>query len=410
MSVQMTNTISGNSEKSDDLTARYYFIDWLRLLAIIGAVLFHVGMFFNTWGWHIKNPILVEWLEAPMDIAHRLRMPLLFVIAGAAVAFSLSRRGRLAVLAERSRRLLIPVLMGMLLIVPPQIYVERVVNEGLALGYWDYFIHQVLQFKPYPEGDFSWHHLWFIVYLWVYMLLLLPVFVWWKRRGPALRAGWWLLALSLPLGVNEAILRPLFPESHNLVSDWWVFNNYALLLCYGFLLSQIPSVWSWLQANRKKLLILMTVTIASILCLKRWGIVVGGNVPDAFAANIFVWVALLTMLGYGKHYLNRPSAWLMEAREFAYPLYILHQTLIILFAWPMINLPWSLSAKAGTLFLATMGCSWLIYLVLIRPFPIMRVLFGLPAQRKRPPLKGSVNESAVLTTVPDESMGRHSVV
>ena len=68
----------------------------------------------------------------------------------------------------------------MLLIVPPQIYFERLFRGQWDGGYLSFFFERVLQFQPYPDGDFSWHHLWFIVYLYVYVFLLLPLLLWWR--------------------------------------------------------------------------------------------------------------------------------------------------------------------------------------------------------------------------------------
>ena len=63
------------------------------------------------------------------------------------------------------------------------------------------------------------------------------------------RPGAWLLALALPLGINEALLKPLFPETHNLVSDWYIFNHYLLLTIYGFVLASMPGAWDWLAQS-----------------------------------------------------------------------------------------------------------------------------------------------------------------
>ncbi|HEV8442456.1 MAG TPA: acyltransferase family protein, partial [Steroidobacteraceae bacterium] len=155
-------------------TQRYEFLDWLRVIAIFVLIFFHTGMLFVGWGWHITNDQVIESLQRPMDLAHRLRMPLLFVIAGAGMWFALQRRSGAAFGRERTLRLLIPAIIGMFLIVPPQIYIERIAHGEWHGGYLDFFTHRVLQFQPYPAGNFSWHHLWFVVYLYVYALLLLP--------------------------------------------------------------------------------------------------------------------------------------------------------------------------------------------------------------------------------------------
>src|SRR6187455_3257230 len=212
-------------------TPRYEFLDWLRVLAILLLLFFHTGMLFVGWGWHITNAETIPALQLPMDLAHRLRMPLLFVIAGAGMWFALKRRTGKAFITERTGRLLVPAIIGMFLIVPPQVFVERIAHGQWSGGYLDFITQRVFQFQPYPAGDFSWHHLWFIVYLYVYVLLLLPLLGERTRRAP--KPGLWLYLLALPLGVNEALLKPRFPETHNLVGDWYIFNHYLLFTLYG---------------------------------------------------------------------------------------------------------------------------------------------------------------------------------
>src|SRR5690349_22747860 len=114
---------------------RYDFLDWLRVLAIFLLLFFHTGMLFVGWGWHITNAETIPALQLPMDLAHRLRMPLLFVIAGAGMWYALQRRSVAAFAGERTLRLLVPVIAGMLLIVPSQIFVERVVHGAWTGGY-----------------------------------------------------------------------------------------------------------------------------------------------------------------------------------------------------------------------------------------------------------------------------------
>ena len=93
-------------------STRYDFLDWLRVLAIFVLLFFHTGMIFVGWGWHIENAQVIESLQLPMDIAHRLRMPLLFVIAGAGLWFALGSRTAMQVLRERSLRLLLPLVIA----------------------------------------------------------------------------------------------------------------------------------------------------------------------------------------------------------------------------------------------------------------------------------------------------------
>ncbi len=364
------------------MTQRFDFLDWLRVIAIFLLLFFHTGMLFVGWGWHITNAETIPALQLPMDLVHRLRMPLLFVIAGAGMWFALQRRSGGAFTRERTLRLLVPVIIGMFLIVPPQVYIERLAHGDWHGGYLDFFFQRVLQFQPYPAGDFSWHHLWFIVYLYAYALLLLPLMLWWRslsKHGvrPVVRPGAWLLLLALPLGLNEALLKPHFPETHNLTSDWYIFNHYLLLTVYGFVLASSAGIWDWLaQFRRKALAIALTITIGG-LSLIEMGVIHRDTAVDSLFANVFTWTWLMTFLGYGRQFLSFSNRLLVWARDASYPIYILHQTVIIVIAWFVIRQPWAPWTKYWVVLGATLVVCVLLYEFLLRRFALLRVAFGI---------------------------------
>jgi glucan biosynthesis protein C len=359
------------------MTQRFEFLDWLRVIAILLLLFFHTGMLFVGWGWHITNAETIPALQLPMDLAHRLRMPLLFVIAGAGMWFALQRRSGGAFTRERTLRLLVPVIVGMFLIVPAQVYIERLADGDWHGGYLDFFFQRVLQFQPYPAGDFSWHHLWFIVYLYVYALLLLPLMLWWRKRRPALRPGAWLLLLALPLGVNEALLKPHFPETHNLISDWYIFIHYLLLTLYGFVLASSTGIWDWLaRFRRKSLAIALTITLGG-LGLIEVGVIHRDTAVDSLLANAFTWTWLMTFLGYGRQFLGFSNRLLLWARDASYPIYILHQTVIIVIAYFVIRQPWAPWTKYWVVLGTTLAVCVLLYEFLLRRFALLRVAFGI---------------------------------
>jgi glucan biosynthesis protein C len=361
--------------------ARYEFLDWLRVLAIFVLLFFHTGMLFVGWHWHIQNAETIPALQLPMDLAHRLRMPLLFVIAGAGLWFAMQRRSGAALVGERTLRLLVPAVVGMFLIVPPQVFIERVAHGQWSGGYLDFMTQRVFQFEPYPAGNFSWHHLWFIIYLYAYVLVLLPLLLWWRRARPALRPGPWIYALALPLGINEALLKPLFPESHNLVNDWYVFNHYLLLTVYGFALASMPRAWDWIAEKRRASLVLGVLVLSGGLTLIEAGVIVRDTATDSVLANIFTWSWLLVFLGYGRHYLSFGNRLLSWARDASYPIYILHQTVIIVIAFKVIQQPWSPWTKYWVVLGATLVACVLLYELLLRRFAVLRVAFGIKTHR-----------------------------
>ena len=358
-------------------TPRYDFLDWLRVIAIFVLIFFHTGMLFVGWGWHITNDEVIEGLKWPMDLSHRLRMPLLFVIAGAGMWFALQRRSGKAFAGERTVRLLVPAIIGMFLIVPPQVFIERIAHGEWHGSYLDFYAQRVLQFEPYPAGNFSWHHLWFIIYLYVYVLLLLPLMLWWRRAKPVLKPGAWIVLLALPLGLNETLLKPIFPETHNLVHDWYLFVHYLLFTVYGFLLASSPSTWDWLAKVRRPLLAIALTNIVGLLSLFAAGIIRHGSAADSMLANVFTWTWILVFLGFGRQYLSFGNRLLAWARDASYPIYILHQTVIIVIAYFVIRQPWAAWTKYWVVLGTTLLVCVVMYEYLLRRVPVLRLAFGI---------------------------------
>ena len=109
-------------------------------------------------------------------------MPLLFTISGMGVWYSLGSRGAAAFARERLRRLGVPLLTGLLTLVPLQVYLglrRAGDTTGAARFYarfWD--VRPSLDFpfvlKPAPGGLFETGHLWFLVCLLGFSLVLSP--------------------------------------------------------------------------------------------------------------------------------------------------------------------------------------------------------------------------------------------
>jgi len=365
------------------MSDRYDFLDWLRVIAIFVLLFFHTGMMFVGWGWHVTNGQVIDGLVIPMDISHRLRMPLLFVIAGAGMWFALRRRTGAQLFKERTVRLLIPLVVGMFLIVPPQVFYERLFRGQWDGGYLQFLWERTLQFQPYPKGDFSWHHLWFILYLYVYVPLLLPAMLWWKRVAPSVQPGPWLYALALPLGINEAVLKPLFPESHNLVKDWYVFNHYLMFTIYGFVLASMPNAWAWIATQRHRLLATGAAIYVVATILFTQGIFHRDTPFDAFIATAFTWACVLAFIGYGYQHLSFSNPLLRWARDASYPIYILHQTIIVTIGYYVVQASWSPGVKYWVVLTATLASCVLLYELVVRRFAITRLIFGMKAERAR---------------------------
>ncbi len=144
---------------------RHYGMDWLRIGAFGLLILYHVGMYFVPWGWHVKIAQPLDWVQLPMLATNSWRLPLLFLVSGYASAALFAKLGGSgAFVRSRSARLLIPLAFGILVVIPPQPWIELVTQHGYAksLGaFWvsDYFRFGTLDGIVLP----TWQHLWFVV-------------------------------------------------------------------------------------------------------------------------------------------------------------------------------------------------------------------------------------------------------
>lgn len=353
----------------------WHYLDWLRVIAILILLFYHVGMMFVSWGWHIQNGDSSHTLEMIMGVLHRLRMPLLFVISGAGTAFALRRRSAGGYAWERAKKLFLPLVFGMFVIVPPQIYWERLFRHQFE-GSYVAFYPSVLDFVAYPAGSFSWHHLWFIAYLFIYSLILLPLFLVLRRvRLSGLEkamASPMLFLLALPLGFVEWKLRPLFPETHNLTHDWYLFCLYLLMFFYGFLMVIAPASLAYAERTRRGSLAVVVGLYTVYIFFREW--IVPGL--DSFLANLFTWCGILAMLGYGRKYLVAENALLSWAREVSYPFYIVHQTVIVGVGFWVLPHHWNLWLKFSVSAAAALGIA-IVLVEIVRRIDWLRPCFGM---------------------------------
>ncbi len=377
--------------------SRRYDLDWLRFIAIVLLLFFHTGMWFNTWGWHVKNNETTTSFQYWMIWSHNFRMQLLLFISGAGTYMALGKRTSKQFAGERFRRLFVPLIFGMLVVVPPQIYYERIHQFN---GYWDFY-KTVFQFKPYPEGgSLSWHHLWFILYLFIYSLMALPFLKFLRSPKSETFKNKAFQLLSSPAGllfvpstvilITQILLRPYFPEeTHSLTNDWAYFTYYFLFFIMGTVCYSNPKLWEAVGANRKYLLIALLVVLIPFytcyfhfrhLLVLPWNMDTVETIFDVTA--IFVsWFTVITIIAYGQHYLNKPHKWLSQISEGLYPFYILHQTVIIAIGYYICQLPWGIAAKYWSISFLTLFSCVGFYWLLIRPFNVMRFLFGVKPKK-----------------------------
>jgi hypothetical protein len=382
---------------------RHYGMDWLRIGAFGLLIFYHIGMVFVPWSFQVKTAHPADWVAVPMLLTNAWRLTLLFVVSGyasrALYAKSASVRG---FLGNRNARLLLPLLFGMAVIVPPQSWVELTTQHGYTQSFAWFFTRDYFRFGKL-DGIIlpTWNHLWFVVYLWVYtlalaLLLLIPRI----GRAQALfdRAfgGWG--ALLLPIGwlmVINVLLFHRAPETHDLFHDGVAHLAYFPAFLFGFgLAGSKPAITALARHWQPAAALAVTGYLIVAAVEIAWP---GNEVPpkaisEAFriAREVQCWASIAALIGIAERFWNRDSAWRPMLTEAVFPFYIIHQTVIVVVEYWLLPLHIGPVAEFAILVPVTVAGCWAFYLI-GRQIGWLRPLIGLRRRSRREPTVNAVD-------------------
>ncbi len=374
--------------------ARRLDLDWVRIIAFALLILYHTGMYYVTWDFHIKSPHASAALEPWMFLTNPWRLALLFLVSGAATSFLITKSSLGNFARGRSRRLLWPLLFGMLVIVPPQSYFEVVEKLQYGGNYWEFWARYLSADHSFCKDQHclrlpTWNHLWFVAYLWVYTMAL-ALFCWLapkvleklRTAGAAALSGWRVIVLPwLYLALMRLALLSWFPQTHALSDDWYNHSVYFAVFMAGFLFVRHAPFWEDLLRFRWLTLLLATLSYGAIQLY--FSAYAGDAVPpDAlrfFMRTVYAlnqWCAILAVLGWARRWNPGDSPARRYLTEAIFPLYILHQTVIILLARALRDYDLTPATEGPVLVLLTAIFCFAGFGI-IRRVSSLRPLFGL---------------------------------
>jgi hypothetical protein len=371
--------------------SRQIFVDWLRIIALGLLILYHVGMYYVGWSWHVKSAWAGQWdawLAPLMRLTSPWRMTLLFLVSGMATSWMLAKGGSAgAWLGDRARRLLMPLVVAVVLVVPPQAYFEVVQFHGWRSGYLEFlgrYFSADGSFCANTRGCLilpTWNHLWFLPYLFVYTALL-----WFTlRRRPgwldaaaafAAHTGrvWRLVAAALGwMLFTRLTLRPWFGETHALVDDLFLHTQYGATFFAGAVLARSGELWPRLAAQRH---------LALGLALAGW--IVFHLLPSG-AWRALPWSlaqvgGVIAAFGYAHRHLRFDGPWRQRLSRAVFPVYLLHQTVTIVLAAALAGAVLAPVLEAPLLAALTLAGSLAGYALLerlVRRRPALAPWFGI---------------------------------
>lgn len=363
---------------------RTYYIDWIRIGVVLLLVPFHSAITFTIHGvMPIKYTQHVPLLDIFMWFLSLWIMPILFLISGMSSYYSLQKRTNKEYIRERRNKLLIPFLACFLLISPAVSYFRALFIGSFTDNFLQFYPH--FFDKSYPQGNLSWWHFWFLIYLFVFTLILLPVFA--RMNEESIRArttkisshfekGLWIYLLPIPLMVTEIILRPLFPTTLNLIWDWANFIFYFLLVFFGFVFAMNEKILDNIKRIRAFSLVIGVILFAAIVVWAMTG--AGGFLSRIYHAYntlmIFAW--MFAILGYSKAFLtvkNRLYSYLNNA---TFPFYVFHYLPITILAFFIAKEGMNVWLKYLIIVFGTYLATFSLYEI-IKRIPFIRFLFGI---------------------------------
>lgn len=351
---------------------RRYDIDWIRVIAIGLLLIYHVAIGFQPWGimiGFIANEKSWSALWTPMMMLNIWRIPLLFFVSGMGVYFAIQNRNWKQLLQERASRILLPFLFGIFFIFPISVFI------------WQKYYRFDIVYNYHPG------HLWFLGNIFVYVLLLAPVFFFLKRNENGKIVNWIKKVLGNPLGllvviasfIAEAIL--VNPNPYEMYAMTWhgfFLGFIAFFFGFCFVLSG-AGFWNMLLKYRW---IFLSAAI-SLFVYRLYQFQMRVPVFQlAIESNFWIF----SVFAFGHKYLNKPGKVLHYLSEAAYPVYILHMIFLYLASWLIFPTGMDVRLQLAMVLALTFAGCFITY-ELIRRTNIIRPLFGLKMKRSEAVLR-----------------------
>lgn len=373
---------------------RRYDLDWLRVIAFGLLIFYHVGMFYVTWGWHVKSQYAGPLAEPLMTTVNPWRLALLFFISGVAVRFASDRAGMIKFTASRLFRLGVPIVFGMAVVVAPQTYFELrqagLIGPGFMAFYPDYLSFE----QAWEVITPTWNHLWYVVYLLTYILMLAPLIPFmrrWSWGGMGHLIGWvadhplrLILLTILPFLGYEYLLTPNFPTTNALWGDWANHAHRLTIFVLGYFVAKNPNFWRGVdKALPHALIAVVSLWVFGSVMEEIWPRIENTTGGQILAASepalvvLYAWTAILSLLGLAQKFLNRPSPALRYLTGAVFCYYIVHQTITVAAGyWLTETYSLGPAVEPALLILITaLGC--VTSFEIARRIPVLRIAFGI---------------------------------
>jgi glucan biosynthesis protein C len=395
---------SSNAERRIDL-------DWVRIIAFALLIWYHVTSFYaaNTPHNQALSPRVYGWLVIPMLALSPWRLLILFIVSGAATRFMADKMRPRALLGIRAARLLPPLMFVTVVIVPPISFVTVQQWYGYRGSLVDFLGHyftadnhfcQAGHCMPVPVPNPF--HLWFVLYLWIYTMLLICLLAWAQGALRTLQraleqalSGWGLIVWPVAyLALSRFALESRFPQTLDLIHDWYNHAVYFGGFLFGFSIARSDGIWAALERLRARALIGALVSYAIIGAYVASMLKDGAVNPAPAAVPLRVvgamiggseqWLWIAAAFGFAHHYLSQRDGpvrrYLTDA---IFPFYIIHMLTVVVGGYYLTRLGLDVRLEYALLIAATTLSCFVTYEI-VRRVAWLRPWFGLKSLPANP--------------------------
>lgn len=361
---------------------RLYYVDWLRTLVILSLIPYHAALTYTGIGdIYIKNvikdigalPFII--ITVPLG---SFFMTLLFFLSGISSYYSFQYRGKTNYLKERINKTLLPLVFGTMLLCPIQAYFQALNDgfEGNLIEFFpEFFSRKIVYYLGYA-------HLWFLLYLFVFSLICLPLFAKWtydKERlvkiSNFICKGRNIYIPIIFIILAEMLLRPFFTGMQTLIMDWANDVVYLSIFIFGFVFASDTRIQEKLNKLIKiSVCLFVILSCLYVLIMYLW-LIWGSKVSIlvvlwAVTKGVYECCSIILFIYIGQKYLNKKSRVLDYLSKSSFWFYIFHFLPVNMFTFLFLNFQINMYIKYLSVVLLSFILTFIIYEI------IPRRLFG----------------------------------
>lgn len=374
---------------------RQYDLDWIRVIATLAVFIYHCLMFFNPWAWHVKNSeIDPTYITALSLFMSTWLMPIFFAVSGINSYYALRKKSGRQYIKERFVRLGIPLLFGVTILTPPQIYMERVSHGQFSGSFFSwyprYFDGVYLEIGGSGNFAFVGLHLWYLLVLIIFSLITLPFFLNLKPSISKELKPLHVFVLSFPLIIISILL--------NVVNlGGWDISFYLVIFLYGYFFFTKTSFKPVVQRLLPMTMIISILTTVFFVYGFMTGMPSGNNgssilLDSVKALNCWSWLIVIFAMADKK--LSNTNKWLDYGNKASMPFYVIHQPVIVTLGFLIADMEWSISVKLVFLLVTAFIMIIVFYHFIISRISFIQILFGMKGSMgKIPGIKRNIQKN-----------------